>query len=46
MLATIFYGIARHTPEGINFKERTQKEGLEKPWLKEIKELTIGQKIN
>ena len=30
MLATIIYSIARHTPEGINFKERTQKEGLGK----------------
>ena len=38
MLATFFDGIARHTPEGINFKKRAQKEG----WKKAIRERDQG----
>ncbi len=34
MLATFFDGIARHTPEGINFKKRAQTEG----WKKAVRE--------
>ena len=38
MLATIFDGIARHTPEGINFKRRAEKEG----WKKAVRERDQG----
>ena len=38
MLATFFDGIARHTPEGINFKKRAQTEG----WKKAVNERDQG----
>ena len=38
MLATFFDGIARHTPEGLNFKKRAQKEG----WKKAVRERDQG----
>ena len=38
MLATFFDGIARHTPEGINFKKRAQTEG----WKKSCKRKRSG----
>ncbi len=38
MMATIFDGISRHSPEGTNFKNRSEKEG----WKKAVKERDQG----
>ena len=38
MLATLFDGIARHSPEGIAFKHRAEEFG----WKKAVKERDLG----
>ncbi len=38
MIATIFDGIARHSPEGMNFKNRSEREG----WKKAVRERDQG----
>ncbi|MGB0848939.1 MAG: hypothetical protein ACPGSM_19550, partial [Thiolinea sp.] len=37
-LATVFDGISRHSPEGLNFKERSESEG----WKQAVKERDQG----
>ena len=41
MMATIFDGISRHSPEGTNFKSRSEKEG----WKKKIILVSSGMHI-
>jgi len=38
MLATLFDGITRHSPEGINFKERSEQVG----WRQSVRERDLG----
>ncbi len=38
MLATVFDGITRHSPEGINFKERSEQMG----WKQAVRERDLG----
>ncbi len=38
MLATVFDGITRHSPEGINFKERSESVG----WKQTVRERDLG----
>ncbi len=38
MFATIFDGITRHSPEGLNFKHRSEKEG----WKTAVRERDLG----
>ena len=38
MIATVFDGITRHSPEGINFKKRSENVG----WKQSVKERDSG----
>ena len=41
LIATLFDGIARHTPEGIAFKERAEEAG----WKQAVRERDSGEPI-
>ena len=43
-LATIFDGITRHSPEGLNFKHRAERSAGRKPFATAIRELGLDRR--
>ena len=46
MMATLLDGIARHSPEGLNFKRRAEEKGWKQPYRNAIREAMTGHGMN